>query len=54
MTGDNDHTSIPVSTGDETIETEPFVQAAFPTREDALALALKIAGPKLPDESAAL
>lgn len=54
MTGDIDHTSTPAGAGDETTETEPFVQAAFPTRDDALALALKIAGPKLPDESSAL
>jgi hypothetical protein len=54
MTGDNDHTSTPAGAGDETTEAEPFAQAAFPTRDDAVALALKIAGPKLPDESATL
>jgi hypothetical protein len=52
MNGDIDHTSLENAAADAVENSEPIVQPAFPTRDGALALALKIAGPKIPDDAA--
>lgn len=54
MTGDIDIQPTPAASADEASAGEITTQAVFPTREDALALALKIAGPKGPDGEPAL
>jgi len=53
MNAEIDTPATPTGSENEPAADEPAAQGIFPTREDALALALKIAGPKRHGEDAA-